>query len=141
MQLHFLALLTCICCSTGIWAQDAILGKWKTIDDETGKPKSIVKIYKAKNGKIYGKVDQLLDKSSGDDPVCTKCNDDRKGQKIKGMTIIRGLKKSGNAWKGGKILDPANGKEYTCKLWLEGKKLKVRGYWGLLYRTQTWHPQ
>ena len=40
-------------------AQD-VTGKWKTIDDETGEAKSIVEIYK-QNGKVYGKVVEILD--------------------------------------------------------------------------------
>ena len=40
--------------------QDAVLGKWKTIDDETGKEKSIVELYKSSDGKLYGKVHTVL---------------------------------------------------------------------------------
>lgn len=116
-----------------------VLGKWKTIDDETGKAKSIIKVYKAKNGKVYGKVLDVLDKSNGDNPICKKCKDDRKDKPIKGMILIKSLKQNGKYWQGGKILDPEKGKEYSCKIWLDSGKLKVRGYWGMFYRTQTWH--
>lgn len=119
-------------------AQD-IFGKWKTISDETGKAESIIKIYKSKNGKVYGKALEILDKNKGDNPLCTKCKDERKDKPIKGMLIIKGLKQNGKYWQGGKILDPGTGKEYSCKIWLKDGKLKVRGYWGLFYRTQTWH--
>jgi uncharacterized protein (DUF2147 family) len=36
------------------------------------------------------------------------------------------------------ILDPEDGKAYKAEVWAEGGKLKVRGYVGFLYRTQTW---
>lgn len=125
-------------------AAAGVVGIWKSIDDETGKAKSHVKIYLAKNGKYYGKIVKLLNRGADEekDPSCDICpeGDYRHGQKIIGMKIISGLEKSGSTYGGGTILDPKKGKIYTCKLWAEGKdKLKVRGYIGPLYRTQTWH--
>lgn len=116
----------------------SIVGTWKTVDDVTGKTKSLIKIYEAQNGKVYGKVEKILDTSKGEDPLCTLCPGDRKNKKILGMVLIRDMVKSGDVWKDGKILDPENGKEYSCKLWVENGQLKVRGYWGVFYRTQTW---
>lgn len=118
----------------------SIVGKWKTIDDETGKPKSVVEIFE-KNGKIYGKIIQLFREPGEDpDPICDKCTDDRKNKKVIGMEIIRELVQSGKEWKNGNIMDPKNGTVYDAKLWLEDGKLKVRGYVLFLYRTQTWLP-
>lgn len=121
----------------------SVVGTWKTIDDETGKAKSHVKIYKAKNGKYYGKIVKLLNRDKGDeDPSCDACpeGDYRHGQKIIGMKIVSGLEKSGDTFSGGTIIDPKSGKIYTCKIWPSGSdKLKVRGYLGPFYRTQTWH--
>lgn len=114
-----------------------VVGKWRTIDDETGQPKSIVEIYQ-KGGKYYGRVVDLLMKP--DDTVCDKCPGNRKGQRIVGMDVITGMVKNGDMYEGGQILDPNNGKVYDCKLWLEGNQLKVRGYLGFFYRTQTWYP-
>ncbi|WKS95575.1 DUF2147 domain-containing protein [Riemerella columbina] len=116
-----------------------IEGKWKTIDDETGKAKSIVEIFKKNDGKYYGKVVQLLITPA--DPNCSSCKDDRKGQPILGMEVIRGLKKDGNDFDGGTITDPKTGKVYKCSVKREGNQLNVRGYVGisLLGRTQTWH--
>ena len=58
------------------------------------------------------------------------------------MTILWGLKDEGEAWKGGQILDPDNGKTYRCKMTVsdDGRELDVRGYIGisLIGRTQTW---
>ena len=139
MYLKPLILILVFCSlSFGLSAQ-SILGSWKTIDDASGKAKSIVRIYKAKNGKVYGRIAKLLDTSNGENPVCDKCPGERKGKKVLGMVIIRDMVQSGSVWKGGKILDPENGKEYSCRLWIEGETLKVRGYWGVFYRTQTWH--
>jgi uncharacterized protein (DUF2147 family) len=133
--------LLLIICNLGYGSQaQSILGKWKTIDDETGDPKSIVDIFE-KDGKVYGKIVQLYRKPGEDpDPVCDKCptNDERFGKKVIGMEILRDMKKSGKEYTDGTVLKPDEGKIYKCKIWLEGDELKVRGYWGFLYRTQTW---
>lgn len=118
-----------------------IFGKWKTIDDETGKAKSIVNIFE-KNGKAYGTIEKLFREPTEDqDPYCTPCVDDRKDQRVIGMEIIRGMKKDDNEWEDGTILDPKNGKVYDCKLWVDEdnpNQLNVRGYVAFFYRTQTW---
>ncbi len=120
------------------------LGRWKTIDDETGKPKSVVLLY-AEAGKLFGRIESLfVEPGAEPHPKCDKCDGDRKNQPVIGMVILWDLTqdKSGNAWGGGHILDPKNGKTYRC--YVEpvdaGKKLKVRGYLGLalLGRTQHW---
>ena len=122
----------------GSMSAQSVIGKWKTIDDETGKAKSIVEISE-KNGKLYGKVVEIL--TDKKDAKCDKCPGADKGKPIKGLTIITGLKKDGSEYNGGKILDPTSGKEYKCMMKLNGKdKLDVRGYVGIqaLGRTQTW---
>lgn len=121
--------------------QDPIIGKWKTIDDETGEPKSIVEIY-MRNGKFYGRVDSLFRKPGEDpNPVCDKCPEDdpRYNKPVLGMEIIKDMEKDGDEYTGGTILDPKKGKVYRCKLWIEDGKLKVRGYLAFFYRTQTWY--
>ncbi|MBL6445928.1 DUF2147 domain-containing protein [Fulvivirga sp. 29W222] len=125
-----------------VFAQDnnSITGKWTTIDDETGEAKSVVKIYE-KEGKYYGKIVRLFRDSGEDpDPICDDCPEDdpRYKEKIIGMEIIKDLKKDGEEYVEGTVLKPDEGRIYKCKLWLENNKLKVRGYWGFLYRTQTW---
>jgi uncharacterized protein (DUF2147 family) len=115
------------------------VGVWQTIDDGDGKPRSTVQIEAAGQG-LSGKVLDLFPRScEPPDPVCGHCTGARKGQPVKGMNILWGFKKSGNEWTGGSILDPANGKTYRCTVWLEdANTLKVRGYWGIFWRTQTW---
>ncbi len=126
-------------CVQATFAQ-SIEGKWKTIDDETGEAKSIVEIYQ-KDGKIYGKVLEILNPAKRDG-ICEKCKGDRKNKPVLGMIIIDGLSKDDDEYSGGKILDPEKGKEYKCKLWLDSddkNKLYVRGYVAFLYRTQNWY--
>ena len=135
-------ILVLICCSISGRAQ-TIAGKWKTIDDETGKPKSIVEIVE-KNGKFYGTITRLFrGPDEEQDPVWYECptNDDRYKKKIIGMEILRNLVRDDAEYAGGTILDPNNGKIYRCKVWLEGNTLKLRGYLGPFFRTQTWLPE
>jgi len=118
------------------------IGRWKTIDDSSGKPKAIVEIYD-QGGKLYGKIIKLFREPGEEaDPKCDKCTGAKKNQRVIGMVILEGLKQEGDEWKGGTILDPDNGKTYRCKIKLEKGKLKVRGFIGvsLLGRTQYWHP-
>lgn len=120
-----------------------IVGKWKTIDDNTNQPRSIVEIYK--NGeKYFGKVLTTYPKPGEDpDPICDECKDHRKGQKIIGMEIIKDLTydQKNDQYHKGEILDPENGNIYDCKLWVsDDGSLKVRGYLLFFYRTQTWLP-
>lgn len=117
----------------------SVLGKWMTIDDKTGAEKSIVEIY-SENGKVYGKIVEIMDKTKKD-RQCTECEGSDKDKPILGMVIINGLEKDGDTWEDGTILDPESGKVYKCYITLENKnKLKVRGYIGfsLLGRTQYW---
>ncbi len=115
-----------------------IEGKWKTIDDETGKAKSIVEIWKKPDGKYYGKINQLLLKPENNN--CVKCSDDRKNKPLVGLEIIRGLKKDGNEFTGGTITNPKDGKSYKTAIVREGNTLKVKALiMGIAVKTQTWH--
>src|SRR6478609_3541122 len=108
----------------------SVIGKWKTIDDATGKPKSIIEIYE-KSGKIYGKVVEVL-QDADKKRTCTECSGEDHNKPVLGMIIIKGLTKDGKEYSDGKILDPKNGKLYKCFITLEEKdKLKVRGFIGI----------
>ena len=118
------------------------VGTWKTIDDETGKPKSLVRITD-EGGVLTGKIEKLFRPADQDqNPKCTACEGARKDQPLIGMTILSGLKKDGNEYTGGEIMDPAKGKTYKSKAQLKdnGAKLDVRGYIGapMFGRSQTW---
>ncbi|HPX88579.1 MAG TPA: DUF2147 domain-containing protein [Methylophilaceae bacterium] len=116
-------------------------GLWKTIDDKTGKPRSLIRITE-NDGEYSAVVEKGLLATDTGEAVCDKCTDERKGQKIVGMTIVKGIKKKGDNYEGGEILDPDNGKTYKCKMKLDstGTKLEVRGFIGvsLFGRSQTW---
>lgn len=118
------------------------VGLWKNIDDVSGKPKALIRI-SDNGGVLQGKIEKLFRPADQDqNPKCDKCADARKDQPIVGMVFMSGLKKDGDEYTGGEILDPDNGKIYKSKMELAdgGKKLKVRGYIGvpMLGRSQTW---
>ncbi len=123
--------------SFSISAQE-ILGQWKSIDDDTGKAKSIVEIYED-NGKLYGKIVKLINPKQ-DNPLCVACEGENKDKPILGMVIIDGLTKNDDVFDGGSILNPENGKTYKCRLKLDVDTgmLQVRGYVGFFYKTQYW---
>ena len=117
-------------------------GRWKTVDDATGKVKSIVVIWE-ENGKLYGKIEKLVEPDPLDpDPRCRRCDGRWKDKPLVGLPILWDFRKDRDQWSGGKVLDPDSGKIYKCYLALQegGKTLKVRGFVGfsLLGRTQYW---
>lgn len=122
-------------------AQDSPVGRWKTIDDATGKVKSVVEIQQSRDGSFAGRVVAILDTKDGPNPACDKCKGKLKDKPIKGMTILWGLKADGkDKWSGGHVLDPENGKTYKSKLELldGGRKLGMSGCIAFICRQQVW---
>lgn len=136
---------------TSVNGKDCI-GVWKTVDDESGRTKSHVEIFK-KGDKYHAKIVKLLDeqtlKNSGEkrfeDIKCTKCPAAHgKDKPMYGLEMIWDMEKASDKWKGGTIMDPKKGSTYTCTMWMDGgdpkgNTLKVRGWVGFIYRTQTWY--
>ena len=120
-------------------AAESPVGMWKTVDDKTGTIKSEVEIYE-QGGKLFGKIVGLTEPNDkqGKPKTCTHCTGADKDKPIVGLVIIRDLAPSGERYKGGTILDPEDGKVYKAEIWVEDGKLKVRGYIGFFYKTQTW---
>ena len=141
--LPLIALLFSLTASAFAHAEESPVGLWKNIDDKTGKPKALIRITET-NGELQGKIEKLFLEPDATDknPKCDKCEGSNKGQPIIGMTILYGLKKDGDEYTGGKILDPSDGSLYSSKITPieNAKKLKVRGYIGtpLLGRSQIW---
>lgn len=156
---HLFSLLAAVCLfmTIGLSAQTQVNGKnivgiWKTVDDETGRTKSHVKIHE-KGSQYYAKIIKLLDpqtlKNSGvkryEYVKCDKCPATHgKGQPTIGLEIVWDMKKSSDKYKGGSIMDPKKGKVYSCTIWMDdsdkaGNTLKIRGWVAMFYRTQTWY--
>lgn len=111
---------------------EGVIGFWKTIDDETNEPKSIVQVYE-NGGKVYGRVVELLQNPGAKAKLPGS-------PAIKGLDIIWDLTKDGDKYKGGEVLDPQKGKVYDAQMWTEGGKLILRGSLFGIGRKQTWLP-
>ncbi|TAK77790.1 MAG: DUF2147 domain-containing protein [Gammaproteobacteria bacterium] len=127
-------------------ADNSPVGYWKTIDDVTGQPKSILQIKETSNHTLYGKVVKVFPQAGQDpNPVCKACEGEKHNQPIIGMTILENLTQSQDdptLWTGGSILEPKTGKVYHCNIQVMdgGEKLNVKGYIGIptFGRSQTW---
>jgi uncharacterized protein (DUF2147 family) len=115
-------------------------GLWQTVDDKTHKPRGMVRIYE-ENGMYWGRIESSVDPRDASEH-CDKCAGDRKDAPIIGLLIVREMKKHGDEYSGGDILDPDTGSVYKCRITVsaDGGRLIVRGFIGvsLLGRTQTW---
>jgi len=120
-------------------AAEPVTGKWNTVDEKSGQIRSVIDVYE-QGGKVFGKITGLTDPNDGQGKprTCTKCQGDDKDKPVVGLVILKDLGVSGDRYKAGTILDPEDGKIYKAEAWVEDGKLKVRGYLGMFYRTQTW---
>lgn len=132
--------------SSAVWAADASpVGLWRNIDDVSGKPRALIRITES-NGTLRGKIEKVfLVPTEDPNPKCVKCEGALKDAPVIGLTILTGLKKNGEEYSGGKILDADSGKVYSSsvKPSSDGSKLTVRGYIGVqaLGRSQVWMRQ
>lgn len=119
------------------WAQTPV-GTWRTVDDETGEPKSLVRVFE-ENGVIVGEIQQLLPAGRR----CTDCAARFNNSDLRGARILTGFRRSGNEWVGGRITDPKTGRVYRAKMRIERDgRLRVWGFVGadtpLTRRAQFW---
>ena len=114
------------------------VGQWRTVDEKSGKARSEIEIYE-QGGKLFGKIKSVAqpNDSQGNPKICSKCTGDDKDKPIVGLVIIKDLVPQGDRYNG-TIMDPDDGKVYKAEIWVADGTLKVRGYQGMFYRTQTW---
>ncbi len=138
---HALPALLAACVGGGAAAADPLVGLWTVIDDRDHMPRALLRITEH-DGEFRARVERGLRPIEQERPVCDNCPDERRGQPMLGLTIVTGLKRDGEVYRGGEILDPDNGRIYSCQMVLrdEGQRLEVRGYLGtpMLGRTQVW---
>jgi uncharacterized protein (DUF2147 family) len=119
------------------------VGYWKTIDDKTRKPRSIIKIWE-QGGELRGRVERLIREPNEEaDPVCTECKGEKRNQKMLGLEFLWGFRRQDAGWSDGWVLDPEEGNTYhaTLEVVEGGKKLKLFGYIRILVkigRSATW---
>jgi uncharacterized protein (DUF2147 family) len=139
MKTLLAVLMVCVVAAVPATAQNSPLGTWQTVDEKSGKVVSEVELYD-QGGKIFGKIVKLTEPNDaqGKPKTCTKCQGADKDKPIVGLVILKDMSPSGDRYKGGTITDPDDGKIYKAEIWREESTLKVRGYLGIFYRTQTW---
>lgn len=141
MRRVLLAVAFVVAGSSSTWsAEPSAVGSWRTIDDATGRERSVVRIVE-QGGVLTGRVVSTVDPADAR-RLCDLCDDDRKGQPLIGLEIMRGMRADGDGWSGGRVLDPQTGSVYRGEIHLidNGARLVLRGYIGisLFGRSQTW---
>ncbi|HOV64892.1 MAG TPA: DUF2147 domain-containing protein [Spirochaetia bacterium] len=140
-----LTILALIFAAAPLFAADSVLGYWKTIDDETGKAKSVIAIYEYQ-GKIFGRILMTFedDGTTVKDSIYVKRD---KANKVKGtppycgLDIIYNLVDTGSKFSKGNILDPLTGKVYASDVWKDKNgNLIVKGKIGPIGKSQVWKP-
>lgn len=130
--------------SSAAWADETSpVGLWRNVDDVSGKPRALIRITES-NGTLQGRVEKVF-LGPNESGTCVKCEGPLKNAPVTGMVILSGLRKDGDEYTGGKILDPDSGRVYSSKISLTtgGAKLNVRGFVGvsMLGRSQVWERQ
>jgi hypothetical protein len=118
-------------------AQNSPLGRWKTLDDKTGKPMTITEVYMAKNGTLSAKIVENL----GLPPTCANCSGEYKGKPMVGIVTLWNLKEKKGVWSDGNGYKPSEDTKFkarSIKLVDGGKKLEVTGCKAIFCRTATW---
>jgi uncharacterized protein (DUF2147 family) len=124
-------------------AEPSAVGLWEQVDENSGKAESWFRITE-RNGVYEGAIVKMFQKP-GEDPnwVCDKCEGAERGAPVLGLMLIKGMRRHGDTYEDGTIMDPRDGSVYRALLRLspDGQKLEVRGYLGisLLGRSQVWN--
>jgi uncharacterized protein (DUF2147 family) len=137
-QFYFYLVVALLLSTCPLLAAQSPVGKWKTVDEKSGKVTSDIEIY-AQSGVLFGKIVALTDPNDkeGKPKICIACAGTDKDKPIVGLVVLKDFKPSGDRYRG-TIMDPQDGKVYTAEIWVEDGNLKVRGYVGFFYQTRTW---
>lgn len=128
--------------NAGLMADD-VFGFWKSVDNSSGKAQSIVAVYPYQ-GKCYGRL--ILTYSDQGQIKDTIYSPSERAPGVKGhpyyagLDFIWNLKKNGNKYSGGEIMDPEKGRIYGAEMWRKGPNLIVRGELLFFGVNQTWPP-
>jgi uncharacterized protein (DUF2147 family) len=123
-----------------------VFGYWKSINGETGKPQTIIRLWEYR-GKLVGTIVKIFPKPGDNaNPVCNECRGTQRNKPIIGLSFLWGFVRDegdDQKWVNGNILDPRDGQQYHCQLELAdgGNKLNIFGYVRLLFKigkTDVW---
>lgn len=120
----------------GQFHSDDILGIWLN-----EKKEAVVKIYK--NGDEY--FGNIIDIQGEHAPIKETLRDSNnpkpefRERPLIGMPLLENLSFNEGEYAGGTAYNPRMGRYFVCKAWLVSEKeMKVRGYWGFIFGTETW---
>lgn len=116
-------------------------GLWQRSDK--GKPVVWVLMLDRGNGLYEGIVAKTFPQPGTEATlVCDECEDDRKGQPVLGISLIRDMKRKGLEYLDGNVLDPRNGDIWSAQMKVspDGQSLTLRGYLmtPMLGKDETW---
>lgn len=140
MKKKWLIYFLCFCFHCALYGE-GIVGFWKTVDDESGKPQSIIAIYPYQN-KYYGRmIVTYNDKGELNDDIYHP-KDRAEGvvghPYYSGLDMIWDLHHEDGKFKAGKIMDPEKGRVYDAEAWIENGNLIMRGELLIFGKNQTW---
>lgn len=96
---------TLLLSSIHIYGQSSPIGNWRTVDDITGKTRSIVTLSE-ENGNLVGTIRKAYDPYPKEaQPLCAACQAALRDKPIVGMRILWDSQKGKDEWTNGKILD------------------------------------
>jgi Uncharacterized protein conserved in bacteria (DUF2147) len=105
-------------------------GLWQQLDEGTGKSRGWFLIFEH-DGVYEGAIAKMFMEPGEDpNPICTNCKGDQHNTPWLGLTIIKGMVRSGLDYENGTILDPRKGEAWSALMRLSpnGQELTVRGY-------------
>jgi uncharacterized protein (DUF2147 family) len=143
----FLSVFLCVFLGAAIVplraAEPSAVGLWEQVDETSGKAESWFRITE-RNGVYEGAIVKIFYKPGEDQNwVCDKCEGAERGAPVLGLMLIKGMRRNGDTYEDGTIMDPRDGSVYRAlmRLSADGRKLEVRGYLGisLFGRSQIWN--
>lgn len=117
--------------------QSSPLGRWTTLDDESGRAMTVVEVYQAQNGTLAAKIVENIAAPA----TCSRCSGSNRNKPIIGMNVLWNLRQENGVWGGGNGLKPSSGDTFrvrSIELIEGGRKLKVTGCKGPFCRSATW---
>lgn len=142
-KMLMLAVYSLIGLSSCLSADDDVFGFWKSVDSDTKKARSIVAVYPYQ-GKCYGRLILTYSENGKIKDTIYKPSERAPGVQgnpyYVGLDFIWNLKKVGDKYKDGEIMDPEKGRIYSAEMWRQGPNLIVRGEILFIGLNQTWPP-